>query len=306
MYMPVEKGNMKRTLAIFSLIVCCICSFAQESPIRVWKGVKMRRAKSVTLTPYLPTGTPSAAIIVCPGGSYCWHDTPNEGTAVAKWLQSNGIAAFVLNYRVQGVFPYIFHTRAIFGGHQHPDMMEDVQRAIQLVREKASTYRISPDKVGVMGFSAGGHLSMSSAAYSSTDFLAPLGVKHTVSLRPNFVAPIYPVVSMSHLDTHKRSRRALLGEYKQFNKTLRDSLSLEKHVPADCPPVFLVNCVDDPIVRYHNSEMLDSALTQKGVPHLYIQYKTGGHGFGAVTTKGTEESRQWMPAFLKWLSDLKL
>ena len=91
---------------------------------------------------------------------------------------------------------------------------------------------------------------------------------------PDFVAAIYPVVSMSHPCTHKRSRRALLGEYRKYNKSMRDSLSLEKHVTKGCPPVFLVNCKDDPVVKYHNSELLDSALTVQGVEHRYIQYQT--------------------------------
>lgn len=87
------------------------------------------------------------------------------------------------------------------------------------------------------------------------------------------------------------------------NRQLRDSLSLELHVPNDCPPVFLVNCQDDPIVKYHNSELLDSALTVHHVNHRYIQYKTGGHGFGATDYKGTAECRQWKDEFLIWLRE---
>lgn len=103
---------------------------------------------------------------------------------------------------------------------------------------------------------------------------------------------------------HKRSRRALLGDRGKNNRQLRDSLSLELHVPNDCPPVFLVNCQDDPIVKYHNSELLDSALTVHHVNHRYIQYKTGGHGFGATDYKGTAECRQWKDEFLIWLRGL--
>ena len=98
---------------------------------------------------------------------------------------------------------------------------------------------------------------------------------------PQFIACIYPVVTMSGEYCHKRSRRALLGDNKKGSRKMQDSLSVEKHIPKGCPPVFLVNCVDDPIVDYHNSVLLDSALTAEGVPHRYIQYKTGGHGFGA-------------------------
>ena len=124
--------------------------------------------------------------------------------------------------------------------------------------------------------------------------------------RPAFAAPIYPVVTMNEPYVHERSRRALLGDRICKNKVMQDSLSLEKHVPDNCPPIFLVNCVDDPIVDYQNSILLDSALTAKHIEHEYIQYQTGGHGFGASETRGSEESRQWKYEFLKWLEEIKL
>ena len=292
---------MRNILNILILLSFSLVINAQEK-IRLWEGTPVK-ARSVTLEEFLPEdGGNGIAIIVCPGGSYCWHDYDTEGEGVAEWLRTNGFTAFVLNYRVQGKFQYVTHSRAIFGGRKHPDMITDLQRAIQYVRENAARYNIN--KVGTMGFSAGGHLVMSGAEFFHTDFLQRAGVQHSVSLRPDFVAPIYPVVSMSAKCTHKRSRRALLGPYKKFSRTLRDSLSLERHVPNDCPPVFLVNCKDDPVVKYHNSELLDSALTAHDIRHRYIQYKTGGHGFGASTTKGTAECRQWKGEFLHWISTL--
>ena len=103
---------------------------------------------------------------------------------------------------------------------------------------------------------------------------------------------------------HKRSRRGLLGDSRTGNEALRDSLSLERHVPTDCPPVFLVNCVDDPVVDYRNSVLLDSALTAAGVNHRYVQFHTGGHGFGASERKGTAECRQWKGMFLEWIKSI--
>ena len=117
-----------------------------------------------------------------------------------------------------------------------------------------------------------------------------------------FVAPIYPVVSMTHECTHKRSRRGLLGEFQK--SSMRDSLSLEHHVPAECPPVFLVNCDDDPIVHPRNAMLLDSALTVRNVPHQYEHYHTGGHGFGASEHKTTVEAIQWKEKFLDWLKTI--
>ncbi len=261
------------------------------------------------LVPFLAKSeTPAPAVIVCPGGSYSWLDMKTEGTEVAQWLQRNGISAFVLRYRVQGILPYITHSRLLFRGHQHPDMVEDLQWAVRYVREHADEYGINPHRVGVMGFSAGGHLSLSSVLFKGEGkeydptFTPPLeGMGEAL---PAFIAAIYPVVSLSHPDSHKRSRRALLGEYRKYNRRMRDSLSIEKHITKDCPPVFLVNCKDDPVVKYHNSELLDSALTAQGIPHRYIQYQTGGHGFGASETKGTAECRAWKDEFLRWLRDL--
>lgn len=182
-------------------------------------------------------------------------------------------------------------------------MITDLQRAIQWVRENAEIYNVNPDKLGVMGFSAGGHLAMSSAIFHQTNFLSNHGISCNVSLKPNFVVPIYPVVTMSDKRiVHKRSRRGLLGEWRKYNNEMRDSLSLEKNIPIDCPPVFLMNCKDDPIVKYENSELLDSALTAKGIIHKYVQYKTGGHGFGADANKTTKEAIQWREEFIKWLN----
>lgn len=294
----------------YPILIVMSLSFVElqaQQKLHIWDGTAVND-NYVTLMPYIPLNNKydGMAIIICPGGSYCWHDLKYEGEMVARWLQQEGIAAFILKYRVQGVFNYIFHFRVIFGGHQHPDMILDLQRSMQYLRENADLYGINPEKLGVMGFSAGGHLVMSAACFSSTDFLKGLGIKTKVSLRPDFVVSIYPVVTMSSQNTHRRSRRALLGEFGQFKKKMRDSLSIEKHIPANCPPVFLVNCIDDPIVNYHNSEMLDSALSFKGIPHKYVQYKSGGHGFGGSPKKGTAECREWKKEFLTWIKSMDL
>lgn len=278
-------------------------AFAQES-ISLWEGYDVKHGKQVTLTPYLAENNEAGvAIIVCPGGSYYWLDEETEGEGVAQWLQSNGISAFVLRYRVAGLGAFIWKHRIIVRGKQYPDMITDAQRALQWVREHAEEYRINPKRVGMMGFSAGGHLVMSTACFKGTNYLAAYGIDTKISLEPTFVAPIYPVVTMREPYVHKRSRRALLSERRNHNQIMIDSLSLECHIPPDCPPVFLVNCVDDPVVDYHNSMMLDSALTVNHVRHTYLQYQTGGHGFGASEEKGTEESRQWKQDFLNWLKD---
>ncbi len=271
---------MQRLLSILFTLSLCL-SAAGQTVVQL-PGTK------ATLECYGTTDKPMAAVVVCPGGSYSWLDYQVEGVEVAQWLQAHGIAAYVLRYRVQGWWAWATHYRLIFRGHRYPDPLRDAEAALDWLHDNADSLVIDPSRIGIMGFSAGGHLSMLS----------------TYTRRPAFVAPIYPVVTMRQDCCHKRSRRALLGEYGQHRQAMRDSLSLEEHVRTDCPPVFLVNCVDDPIVDYRNSELLDSALTANGIAHRYIQYRTGGHGFGMSDTKGTPECRPWKEEFLKWLKTI--
>lgn len=293
--------NIKLWLRVLMLLVIIHLSLttasAQVSPSvpycsasNIWEGVDDSR--NVEMTPYLVPGTGNKAIVVCPGGSYFWHDIETEGHAVARWLQQNGISAFVLRYRTAYTPAFIIRYRYLFRGNRYPDPQDDLRQALSYVRSHATEYGIDARKVGAMGFSAGGHLVMSAA-----ELLSP-------QERPAFVASVYPVVTMSKSCVHKRSRRALLGEDRVGDRQLCDKLSLEQHVPEDCPPVFLVNCKDDPVVDYHNSELLDSALQARHVPHVYLQYQTGGHGFGVSDEKGTSESRQWRKAFLNWVDQL--
>lgn len=296
---------MWRKALVFGLFLLFLGHIDAQERIFLWKGYNVNHGNQVTLQPFIAENNNTGlAVIVCPGGSYYWLDEQNEGEKVAEWLQSQGITAFVLRYRTAGVGGFLFHYRNIFRGKQHPDMITDAQRALQWVREHAEEYHINPDKVGMMGFSAGGHLVMSAACFSETNFLKQNGIDAEVNLRPAFVVPIYPVVTLHEPYVHKRSRTALLSEKNQNNTMMRDSLSLECHIPSDCPPVFLVNCVDDPVVDYHNSIVLDSALTANDVKHRYIQYATGGHGFGASETKGSEECRQWKNEFLNWINEI--
>lgn len=293
---------VKLLLIAFSLLIFSSLRAEVLEPVNIWAGTDCKA--TVKLTPYLAQGDNNIAIIVCPGGSYFWLDKNTEGVGVAKWLQSNGISAFVLEYRVGGVAGFITHYRLLSRGNRYPDMLQDVQRSIQLVRNNAVKYRINPNKLGVMGFSAGGHLTVMSGLFFDSNVLSLTGIIPDVSLKPDFIAPIYPVVSLVDKSTHKRSRRGLLGEGHAISKEMKDSLSLEKHIRVDMPPTYLMNCVDDPIVNYHNSELLDSAMTAKNVPHRYVQFKTGGHGFGATPEKTTAEAITWKADFLNWLNNL--
>lgn len=286
---------MKKYLLILFVMFLPAVAGAQ---IKIWDGTQCG-AKQVTLTEYLPEGTPRAAIIICPGGSYHWLDNKNEGTMMAQALAQEGYVAYVLRYRVAGKFEFIAKYRSVLRGNRHPDMICDLQRAIQIVKTRQSC------PIGVMGFSAGGHLAVMSGEFFDTNFLERYGLKPDTSLRPDFIAAIYPVVTLSDdRYVHRRSRLGILGERSSNKAALRDSLSIEKHTRADMPPVFVLNCLDDDLVDYHNSVLLDSALSAKHVPHQYIQLTTGGHGFGANPEKMNEETSQWQSMFYSWLHNM--
>lgn len=275
-------------------------NYPPSSTTHIWKGVDNSLGR--VAMDYYPADSNvedrGISVIILPGGSYHYLGMTDEGSMVAEWLNHNGINCYVLAYRTAGYVACVIRYRLLFRGVQFPDMFQDIQRAIQLVREREGSDRI----VGVMGFSAGGHLSMASAEYCNTNYMLPLGIRPTVSLRPDFVAPIYPVVTMrQNKYVHKRSRRGLIGEYMKQTPAMLDSLSLERHVTPQCPPVFLLNCVDDPKVEYHNSVILDSALVANNVNHVYIQYKVGGHGFGANDKWASPETIHWKSEFIKWL-----
>ncbi len=276
--------------ALTHILLICLTVLSARAAVNIWEGVPNHTA--VELTPYVAPGEGNLTVIVCPGGSYFWHDINVEGHDVARWLLSNGISAFVLKYRTAGPMAFVTHYRLLWHGNRYPDPQDDLLQALRYVRRHAAEYGIDSTAVGAMGFSAGGHLVMSAAELFQPD------------QRPAFVVPVYPVVTMTHECVHKRSRRGLLGDSRAGDEALRDLLSLERHVPRDCPPVFLVNCKDDPVVDYRNSVLLDSALTAQGVGHVYIQYATGGHGFGASDTKGTSECRQWKAAFINWIKQI--
>ena len=281
----------------FVLFACLLLTlYPLDAQVNIWEGTSCH--KKVNLTPFLPKGEPVAAVIVCPGGSYFWHDKSSEGSMVGEWLSSKGIAAYVLEYRVAGVADFMSGFRFLFRGNRHPDMISDLQRSISLVRNAFS------GPVGVMGFSAGGHLALSSGVYHGTSFIDRFSVSNGL-LRPDFIAAVYPVVSLTDEQiVHKRSRRGLLGENRVNDASLRDSLSLEKNVTPSMPPVFLVNCIDDPTVDYRNSAVMYEALQMNNVPSLYLQYKHGGHGFGANPQKMNDETSLWQDAFIDWLSSI--
>jgi acetyl esterase/lipase len=239
-----------------------------------------------TLTAFLPAKGKAngTAVVICPGGGYWIVAAGHEGYDVAKEFASVGVAAFVLKYRLPD-------SRIQLNPEIVP--LQDAQRAIQLVRERAKEWNINPQRVGIMGFSAGGHL----ASTVGTKFNQPvIENKATVNLRPDFMILIYPVISSDTLITHKGSFEKLLGKDASSEKLL--FYSNEKQVTAQTPPTFLVHASDDDGVSALNSIVFYEALLKNKVPAELHLYQNGGHGFGMKnpTTKDV-----WMDRLKNWM-----
>ena len=279
----------------FTLIFLCVAKvFAQDDVIRIWKNVKgMKNEPSVMFMHKAKNAgeKKTPAVIICPGGSYHHLGLYNEGYCSSKWFAENGITAFMLKYRTNESF------------YTHPAMLQDVQRAIQIVRENAEKYGINPEKVGVIGYSAGGHLAaMAGEFFKSHNELEKLGIQTDVSLRPDFVMPVYPVVSMQDDIAHKWSRKSLLG--KNQSQERKDEFSLELNVPYNMPPTYIVVAKDDPVVDYNNSLRLYDALQKKNIPNCRLAiYEWGKHGFGMKNNDFMKEFH-WNESLKQWLQEI--
>ncbi len=243
------------------------------------------RVSHPTLTCYpapadLAAGT---AIIICPGGGYDHLSMENEGSAVAHWLNSIGVSAFVLKYRLKE-----------YGA---PAPLQDVLRAIRLVRSQAADFAVRPDRVGVIGFSAGGHVAACAATlYDDPD--GKTGAKlDEVSARPDFALLLYPVITMAPPGVENGSRGALLGRTPTPDQLTH--WSADQHVTRTTPPTFLVQAGDDRTVPAdNNSVQFYLALRKAGVPAELHFYEAGGHGFGMTSRTRAAE---WPLRAAEWL-----
>lgn len=289
--------NRIKILIVSSVLLCSFSAlWAKSVKISLWKDVPSMSKHKAVMYYHSPKNAEAeiknAAVIICPGGSYHHLGMYNEGYTSAKWFSEKGVAAFVLRYRTSG------------SGYHEPAMLQDIQRAIQLVRENAEFYDIDKDKIGLIGYSAGGHLVTMAAAFcDSHDELAKLNIEHKESLRPDFVIPVYPVVTMREEFGHKWSRKSLLG--KNYDSAKIDDFSMELQVSPGMPPFYIVVCRDDKVVNWQNSCLLYDALQSNGVNSVLKAYDWGGHGFGMCNTKfmrefhWNEEMRLWLKNVLK-------
>jgi acetyl esterase/lipase len=238
---------------------------------------------NATLTIFRPQKPNGTAIVICPGGGY-GQVVGAEGAPIAKWLNTQGIVGIVLKYRLPKGNPY------------RP--LSDVQRALQLTRSRATDWNLKEDRIGVMGFSAGGHL----AAMAATKFEPGEGkttdpIKRQRS-RPDFAILVYPVITMGS-DTHGGSRNNLLGP--NPSEELIRLYSNELHVTGKTPPTFLAHAADDGPVPPSNSEMFQKALLAKNIPAKYLPLASGGHGLNGYQGPMWDA---WQTQSMRWLTDL--
>jgi acetyl esterase/lipase len=242
-----------------------------------------------TLTIYLPAEEKAtgAAVVICPGGGYGHLAMDHEGHQIARWLNSLGVAGFIVQYR----------HRNTGAGYGHPAPLQDAQRAIRMVRSRAKQWNIDPGRIGIIGFSAGGHLASSAGTHFKNRYSDAKDAIDSCSCRPDFMILMYPVVSFTEPFTHRGSRKNLLGE--NPDRELVENLSNEKQVTPETPPTFLVHADDDKPVPPENSIYFYLALRKAKVPAEMHIYEKGGHGFGPGAKHGAVSS--WMVRCADWM-----
>ncbi|MCC2546343.1 alpha/beta hydrolase [Hymenobacter sp. BT175] len=299
---------MNRILLTFLLLLICLPMLAQSNatiplytgtvpnskPSSVQEtsvtldngGVRISNVIQPTLTIFRPAADQAngTAVIICPGGGYTRLSIDHEGYNVARRLNEMGITAFVLKYRLPNEKSQPEKTLA---------PLLDAQQAVRLVRERAREFGVNPARVGLMGFSAGGHL----ASTAGTQFAQPAGAaSSSTSVRPDFLVLLYPVINLSDSLMHGGSRTSLLGAAPTAE--LIRQYSSDRQVTSRTPPTFLVHAGDDKSVKVQNSLVFYQACLRHGVPAEMHIYPKGGHGFG-LNNKTTKDD--WTQRLQNWL-----
>lgn len=301
---------MKYLLTLLTFLATNL-AFSQNHTLNLWPGlpplqkvsdqqekfvqegiVRISNVQIPTIEVYLPTQQISTgeAVVIFPGGGYGILAYDWEGTDFAKWLNSQGIAGIVVKYRLP-LSPSLTDPKEV--------PLLDAQRAIRLVRQYAESWKINPSKVGIMGFSAGGHLAATLSASFAHQLPLEKDAIDNLSARPDFSILVYPVISFQGAPTHGGSRKNLIGD--PANPELIKRFSNELQVTANTPPTFLVHAQDDKAVPLENSLLYYQALHAKGVKAALHIYPTGGHGFAFGL--GKEAVSGWREVLLGWLKE---
>ena len=295
------EGNFNmKSIFVFCLMWIATACFADDTPpanqasdskrMALWVGPApigdgASEEANAWITVHRPTAAASGtAIVICPGGGYGGLVVGPEGHGIAAWLNQNGITGVVLEYRLPA------------GRHAVP--LLDAQQAIRTVRANAKQWDLDPAKIGIMGFSAGGHLASTAGTHFDDGNAAATNAIQHVSCRPDFTILVYPVVTMNER-THRGTRSNLLG--KEPSPELVKLYSNELQVTTKTPPMFLTHAVDDFPVPPENSRQLFAALQEKNIRSKYLELPSGGHGLNGY--KGPMWDA-WQEQSLAWLDDL--
>jgi acetyl esterase/lipase len=305
---------MKKIFTLWAGILLAYQVHGQEFLLPLWEGtpplqresnqkessvregiLRIANVQEPTIEVYLPTRQISTgkAVVIFPGGGYGILAYDWEGTDFAKWLNSQGIAGIVVKYRLP-------KSESLTDPKEVP--LLDAQRAIRLVRHHAEEWKIDTSQIGVMGFSAGGHLASTLSTQYTHEVQRSKDNLDTISARPDFSILVYPVISFRDASAHSGSRNALIGS--DASQELIDRFSAELNVNKNTPPTFLVHAQDDKGVPIENSLLYYKALHSHQVKAALHIYPTGGHGFGFGLGKGSLEN--WREVLLGWMEDLEL
>ena len=288
---------MKTSLLLAAIAAITLTAIAQpKDPFPLWPGdapgaLGKTDRDIPTLTPFWadPDKATGASVVICPGGGYGGL-AGHEGEGYAKWLADNGVAAFVLKYRLGSK------------GYRHPVMLGDVSRAIRLVRSRAAEWKLDPQRVGVMGSSAGGHLASTAVTHFDAGKADASDTVDRQSSRPDFGVLCYAVISMEDGVTHGGSKANLLG--KDPDPKLVELLSNEKQVTKTTPPCFVWSTQEDKAVPVTNSLRFVAALQQSGVAYDFHVYQKGPHGIGLSEGKNgaaAGDIHPWAKDLLFWM-----
>lgn len=238
-----------------------------------------------------PDSVNGTTILVCPGGGYSHLALKHEGSDVAQYYTAHGFEVFVLHYRLNSPDQ---------SGHRFPDQYRDVTTALRLIKSRAKTWKLDPERIGILGFSAGGHLaSMATTMHLNANKKSKNALEQ-VSSRPAFSILLYPVIALSGAPAHRGSAEMLLG--KNPDNALVDSLSTYNRVNRHTPPTFIVYANDDNGVPPENGILFYQALRQHHIPTSLLIYDHGGHGFGMAPKDPVLNTWPWMS--IKWLERL--
>lgn len=266
-----------------------------EKEVHKRNGIlRISKVQQPAIAVYLPaqSNATGQAMLIFPGGGYGILAYDWEGTDIAKFLNGKGIAGIVVKYRLPS---------STSQKEKYNVPLIDAQRAMRTVRNNCVKWNLEPNKIGIMGFSAGGHLASTLGTHFNEKVYEPIDEVDTQSARPDFMALIYPVVTFTQTTKHSGSERALLGE--NASKEMQEHFSNELQVTSETPPTLLVHAIDDKGVPVENSLLFFQALKNKDVPATMHIYPKGGHGFSLA--RENKHLRGWTERMFEWMENLE-